>query len=73
MVVELIGNVLARDKILNVVSLHLLDYLDGVADDCFQETCDGVSACRLVRVILQTGNASILYWAVRTEIHWRAG
>jgi hypothetical protein len=32
-----------------------------------------VSACRLVRVILQTGNASILYWAVRTEIHWRAG
>lgn len=41
MVVELFGNVLARNKILNVVSLHFLDYFDGVADDCIQKTCDG--------------------------------
>lgn len=71
MLVELISNILTRNKVPNVVTLHLLDHLEGVADNAFQEACYTVSRYRLIRVLLRTSDASILNWAVGTEIHCR--
>jgi hypothetical protein len=44
--VELICNILTRDKVSDVVALHLLDHLECVANDGFQETYDALGISR---------------------------